>query len=116
MFCAFDLLYIQGRDIRTLPIEERKQRLQTLLGVSKQPGMLYVQAVLDQADWLYQQVATLNIEGVVCKRAGSTYQAGMRSPDWIKVKLPGVHSHGAFNRLLKYRQRTSARRLAESLI
>lgn len=98
VFCVFDLLYIQGRDIRTLPIEDRKARLQALLGFGKQPSMLYVQAVADQVEWLYQQAATLNLEGVVCKRAGSTYQAGVRSPDWIKVKLPGVHLHGAFKR------------------
>lgn len=98
VFCVFDLLYLRGRDIRALPIEARKEQLQTLLGFGNRPSMLYVQSLVDQADWLYQQATTLNLEGVVCKRAGSTYQAGVRSPDWVKVKLPGVHLHGAFKR------------------
>lgn len=32
----------------------------------------------------------LELEGIVCKRAGSTYQDGTRSRDWIKVKRPGA--------------------------
>ena len=99
VFCVFDLLFTQGRDVRMLPIEDRKERLQRLLGFSQKPtGMLFVQSLPDQATWLYEQVAKLNMEGIVCKRAGSTYQSGLRSPDWIKVKLPGVHAHGAFRR------------------
>lgn len=99
VFCAFDLLIHRGRDVRQAPIEERKQWLQSLLSASReQVGILYVQAVLDQAEWLYQQCVALDLEGIVCKRAGSTYQSGVRSPDWIKVKRPGVHEHGAFRR------------------
>ncbi len=99
VFCAFDLLVIKGSDIRQTPIEERKQRLESLLSVSGESlSMLYVQAIPDQGEWLYRQCIALGLEGVVCKRAGSTYQSGVRSPDWIKVKVPGVHEHGAFKR------------------
>lgn len=99
VFCAFDLLVHHGRDVRQAPIEERKQWLRALMkDGGDQLGLLFVQALPDQAEWLYQQCAALNLEGVVCKRTGSTYQSGVRSPDWIKVKRPGVHEHGAFRR------------------
>lgn len=99
VFCAFNLLVHRGRDVRQAPIEERKQWLQSLLSASReQVGMLSVQAVPDQSEWLYQQCVALELEGIVCKRAGSTYQSGGRSPDWIKVKRPGAHEHGAFKR------------------
>jgi len=37
-----------------------------------------------------RQMLALKLEGIVGKRAGSTYQAGVRSPDWEKIKRPGA--------------------------
>jgi len=94
VFCVFDLLFLKGRDVRAMPIEDRKRQLQQMMTsggkTAQDTGLLYVQAAVDQGEWLYQQCLTLGLEGVVCKRMGSTYQAGTRSPDWIKVKRPGA--------------------------
>lgn len=95
VYCVFDILAIRGRDVRVQPIEERKTMLRPLLAAL--PGLLYVQAVLDQADWLFASALALNLEGIVCKRAGSPYQGGPTT-DWIKVKRPDAHKHGAFRR------------------
>ncbi|BDB30469.1 hypothetical protein CTP10_R78860 (plasmid) [Cupriavidus sp. P-10] len=91
---AFDLLILNGKDIRDWPIERRKAKLHALLGTDS--GLLYVSAV-DDGVWLYQQVLALKLEGVVAKRAGSCYTAGP-SDNWLKIKRPGVHGHGAFKR------------------
>ncbi|WP_434033740.1 hypothetical protein [Cupriavidus sp. a3] len=48
--------------------------------------------------WLYGHALALELEGVVGKRAGSTYQAGERSRDWAKVKRPGAVPAERFKR------------------
>lgn len=95
VLCAFDLLAYYGRDLRALPIEQRKAQLQQLLAGTT-TGLLYVSAVEDGA-WLYHQVLQLKLEGVVAKRAGSAYTAG-RSSDWLKIKRPGAVPPGRFRR------------------
>lgn len=95
VLCAFDLLAHRGRDLRAQPIEERKVQLQELL-TNATTGLLYVSHV-DDGPWLFDQVLALQLEGVVAKRAGSTYQPG-RSPDWLKIKRPGAVPPGRFRR------------------
>lgn len=95
VLCAFDLLAHRGRDLRGQPIERRKAALQQLLA-SATTGLLYVSHIDDGA-WLFDQVLTLQLEGVVAKRAGSTYTAG-RSPDWLKIKRSGAVPPGRFRR------------------
>ncbi|KAI3606290.1 hypothetical protein D8I24_2133 [Cupriavidus necator H850] len=92
---TFDLLVLRGQDIRDWPIEKRKMALQKLLeGVTV--GRLYVSAV-DDGEWLYQHVRTLGMEGIVAKRAGSLYRGGA-SDGWRKIKVPGYHRLGKFQR------------------
>ncbi len=92
--CAFDLLVHGGRDIRALPIEERKERLRAL--ISGVPAILFVDSDQD-GEWLYSVVLGLKLEGVVAKRAGSRYVTGV-SPDWLKIKRPGADAPGKFHR------------------
>ncbi|QYY33577.1 hypothetical protein K2O51_31610 (plasmid) [Cupriavidus pinatubonensis] len=94
VFCVFDLLDLRGRDMRAEPLETRKAALRELVtGVN----VLYVDSV-DDGPWLYDQVLKLELEGVVGKRLGSSYQSGIRSPDWIKVKRPGAVPARRFSR------------------
>lgn len=71
-----------------LPLVARKQRLHDLVqGVS---GVLFIGDLPADAK-VFQAIvgAGLQIEGVVAKRKASTYQPGVRSPDWLKIKRPG---------------------------
>lgn len=95
-YCVFDMLAVRGQDIRAEPIERRRAALKRLL-TPLPDGLLLVTSV-DDGVWLYQQVLALGLEGVVCKRAGSTYQSGVRSTDWVKVKRPGAVPPGRFKR------------------
>lgn len=95
-YCIFDLIVGGGRDLRAQPIERRKAALKKLLA-DPPPGLLYVQDV-DDGEWLYDNALALKLEGIVGKRAGSTYQAGVRSPDWIKIKRPGAVTAQRFRR------------------
>ena len=85
-FYAFDLLQLNGKDMKKLPLEERKANLQWLL--EKPPGVIRFSATLgNNAKDLLKEARKLGLEGLIGKRAKSVYEAGTRSGAWIKIKL-----------------------------
>ena len=84
--CAFDLIEIDGRDMRQQPIEERKHVLKWLLTKSH-PAITYNRHFDVEGAIVFHHACKLGCEGIVSKRIGSPYRAG-RSADWIKVKNP----------------------------
>ena len=85
---AFDLLEIDGEDLRRKPIEERKAALAKLL--KRTPAIHYVDHLeFDDAGMVFQNACELGCEGIVSKRLGSRYTSG-RSRDWIKTKNPAA--------------------------
>ncbi|MGH8807998.1 MAG: hypothetical protein ACREX0_08985 [Noviherbaspirillum sp.] len=95
VYCAFDLLVHDGKDIRAEPIERRKAQLRQLLAGVRQ-GILFVDSEVD-GQWLFDAAVQLELEGVVAKRQGSAYVGG-ESSDWLKIKRRGWSSKGAFRR------------------
>ena len=53
---------------------------------------------LDDGAWLYSHALSLELEGMVAKRAGSVYLSGERSGDWIRIKRPGTVPPKRFRR------------------
>jgi bifunctional non-homologous end joining protein LigD len=88
--CAFDILVHNGQRVTGLPLVERKALLQQLLAPVNKQGVLFV-GDLPADEKLFQAMvlAGLRVEGVVAKRRASTYQPGVRSPDWRKIKRAG---------------------------
>jgi bifunctional non-homologous end joining protein LigD len=85
-FYAFDLIQLNGKDFRLLPIEERKTKLEELL--KKTPGVIrYSVSFTKDIPELLERAGKLGLEGLIGKRAGSRYEAGKRTGAWIKVKL-----------------------------
>jgi len=85
-FYAFDLLQLNGRDLQALPLNERKAELEKLL--KDQNGVIrYSVSLGNNADVLLKQARELGLEGLIGKRPESTYEAGRRSGNWIKLKL-----------------------------
>jgi bifunctional non-homologous end joining protein LigD len=85
-FYAFDLLQLNGKDMKKCPLEERKALLEKLL--KDKPGVLRFSAGLGgDADSLLDQARKLGLEGLIGKKAGSLYEVGSRSSSWIKLKL-----------------------------
>jgi bifunctional non-homologous end joining protein LigD len=81
----FDCLALEGRDLRRRPLLERKRCLELLVparGVAR-----YCEHVAEDGAAFHEAVGALGLEGIVAKRATSTY-AGGRSRDWLKVKCP----------------------------
>ena len=81
-YVVFDLLF-HGRDITTLPWLERRERLEAM----QLADPCVVSAVVDDPDPLWEFVVDRNIEGMIAKRRDSTYQPGVRSPDWRKTSV-----------------------------
>jgi bifunctional non-homologous end joining protein LigD len=85
-FYAFDILYLKGRDLKTLPLADRKSKLEKLL--ENPPGVIRYSAALgSDAERLLKEIRQLDLEGLIGKRAQSVYEPGRRSGSWIKLKL-----------------------------
>jgi ATP-dependent DNA ligase len=82
---AFDILALDGEDLRKLPLHLRKTNLERLL--ARRPEGIFV-SDFEQGEIgpdLFRHACKFGLEGLVSKRSDRPYRAG-RSPDWIKVK------------------------------
>jgi len=87
-FQAFDLLHLDGADLRDWPLLERKAALAALLARSGAAARVirYVDHLEREGEEFLRQVRRAGLEGVVSKRAASRYHSGRRGPDWVKAK------------------------------
>jgi bifunctional non-homologous end joining protein LigD len=81
---AFDLIELNGDDLRREPIEARKRQLAALLRNARL-GLRLNEHIAEPGDVVFRHACKLGLEGIVSKRLGSRYRSG-RSPDWIKMK------------------------------
>jgi bifunctional non-homologous end joining protein LigD len=88
-YFAFDLLFLNGRDVRALPLIERKARLRKLLP-KEHPRLRYVDYIENQGEAMYEHAVKIGLEGVVGKKADSQYIGGRRR-EWLKSKPAGFH-------------------------
>ena len=88
VLCAFDLLELDGEDLRQLPVEVRKAGLAQLLRKPSQRIAVNEHYVGD-GEIVYRQACKLGCEGIVSKRLGSLYRSG-RSKQWVKTKNPAA--------------------------
>ena len=84
VYFVFDLLYLDGEDLRAQPLDERRRRLTSVVGTS---GVRMSEALTGSADDIERAVASLGLEGVIAKRRSSRYMPGTRSNAWLKRKL-----------------------------
>lgn len=82
-YIVFDLLWDKNKDLRSLPLMERKQRLQELL--TSQAGIHIIED-FPSGSSLFTAVQMTNLEGIVAKRKASPYLAGKKHRDWFKIK------------------------------
>ncbi len=84
--CAFDLLELDGRDLRREPVVKRKALLAKLLK-GQQMSIALNEVYEEDGAIVFREACKLGCEGIVSKRVGSLYRSG-RSPHWVKVKNP----------------------------
>jgi bifunctional non-homologous end joining protein LigD len=82
-YAAFDLIYADGKDLRSTPLEERKSLLERL--IRDDVLVLYSKHVIGRGEELFESARKRKLEGIIAKKRSSTYQE-RRSRDWLKIK------------------------------
>ncbi|WP_029079828.1 non-homologous end-joining DNA ligase [Bradyrhizobium sp. th.b2] len=86
LYYAFDLLWLDGHDLRKLPQIERKSMLRGLFDACKlAPPLLYSEHLEGDGQEFFEHASKLNYEGVVSKKADAPYRSD-RNDGWLKVK------------------------------
>ncbi len=86
VYYVFDLLYLDGVDLRGVPLERRKAELAKLLRRTSKNGPVRFSESLDQTgEVLLKHACQLGLEGIISKVRNAPYRAG-RVPDWLKTK------------------------------
>ena len=83
---AFDLLMLDGDDMRRQPLSERKAALAKLLRRAK-PGIRYSEHLEGDGTAIFGEACRMGLEGIVSKRLNSPYRSG-KAKTWLKVKNP----------------------------
>jgi bifunctional non-homologous end joining protein LigD len=86
MLYAFDLLELDGEDLRALPLVDRKKRLARLLS-GRRLGIVLSDHTDEDGALVFRQACRMGLEGIVSKRLSAPYRSGP-SRDWLKVKNP----------------------------
>lgn len=83
-YCIFDLMFLDGKDLRRLPLTERKERLEGVLPNDRLLG--FSEHRWEHGTRYFKEARKLRLEGLMAKRARSPYLSGVRSTDWLKIK------------------------------
>ncbi len=83
-YMVFDLVYLNGYDLRRCKLENRKELLFAVVP-ERDPQIHYTDHIEGHGDVFYARACQYSLEGVVSKRRGSTYRSG-RGKDWLKSK------------------------------
>jgi bifunctional non-homologous end joining protein LigD len=84
LYYVFDLLQLDGSDLREVPLDERKAALVRLLK-AKNPVLRYSSHTAGHGGRAFAQACSRSLEGIISKRSDAPYQSG-RGPTWLKVK------------------------------
>jgi bifunctional non-homologous end joining protein LigD len=85
---AFDLIELNGDDMRRDPLEVRKATLRSMLAKAGL-GLRFNQHMEGDGPTVFAHACKMGLEGIVSKRKDSPYRSG-RSPDWLKMKNPNA--------------------------
>ena len=85
---AFDLIELNGDDLRRDPLEVRKATLASILAKAS-PGIRFNEHIESDGETVFAHACKMGLEGIVSKRKDSAYRSG-RSPDWLKMKNPAA--------------------------
>ena len=86
IYYAFDLLWLDGLDLRREPLVDRKEKLRDLLqGLDEQGQLRFSEHFHESGKVMLEHACRMGLEGVVSKRADAPYRSG-RGHDWVKSK------------------------------
>lgn len=84
-YYVFDLLWLNGHDLKEVPLIQRKALLKELLKKSPK-NIHYLEHIAEEGIKLSKEIKDKKMEGIMAKRKNSIYYAGIRSKDWLKMK------------------------------
>ncbi|HEX8758263.1 MAG TPA: DNA ligase D [Steroidobacteraceae bacterium] len=90
---GFDLMFLEGRDLRPLPLERRKEELERVLAAlpaASRGRLRYLEHFTTAGAAVLESACRLSLEGVVSKRVGAPYESG-RTGSWTKAKCRAGH-------------------------
>lgn len=89
-YYVFDILWLNGKDVTGLPLQERRQLLKGVL--PEEDGVIRMSESFDASaiDFL-EAAAKMGLEGIIAKKADSVYLPGERSREWLKIKTGKRH-------------------------
>jgi bifunctional non-homologous end joining protein LigD len=85
VYQAFDLLYLDGRLLLEVPLEDRKRLLRSVL--KEHPRVRYAAHVEREGKAFFAAAQATGLEGILAKLRRSPYEPGRRSPAWLKIKI-----------------------------
>lgn len=85
-FIAFDLLYLDYRELIRKPLSERRQQLLAVVGPKASERLVISEGVVGPGRKFFEQIVARDLEGVVAKRLNARYFPGKRSDAWIKIR------------------------------
>ncbi|MDF3077541.1 MAG: ligD [Sphingobacteriaceae bacterium] len=86
-YYVFDLLALNGHDLRGMELIKRKTLLKALLEKTNNSTLIYSEHVVGNGSKLFAEAEKNGWEGIIAKKASSTYDSGRRSDNWQKFKL-----------------------------
>lgn len=91
-YCVFDLLELDGHDLRAKPLIERKRRLKRVLDRVTGGPITYSDHVVGDGSQVFAGASRLGLEGIISKKADGVYQS-RRTQGWVKAKCLGREDH-----------------------
>ena len=85
VYQPFDLLYLDGRSLLQVPLEDRKRLLRSVL--KEHPRVRYAAHVEREGKAFFAAAEANGLEGIIAKLRRSTYEPGKRTPAWLKIKI-----------------------------
>ena len=87
VFAAFDVVWLDGQDMRDRPLLMRKEVLRNRMKGDASRA-IFVDHIVGRGKALYKQICEMDLEGIVCKPSLSPYRTVSGKTTWIKVKNP----------------------------
>jgi bifunctional non-homologous end joining protein LigD len=85
IYYVFDVLWLDGKDLTGLPLHERKTILQSI--VTEESPVKLGYSIASEGTAFFEAAKGMGLEGIIAKRSDSTYLPGIRTKDWLKIKI-----------------------------
>ncbi|MDQ3190327.1 MAG: DNA ligase D, partial [Bacteroidota bacterium] len=86
IYYVFDILWLDGKDLRNLPLIDRKEILKQVIADANHSRITYSDHILEDGELFFKEVESNDLEGIIAKRKQGNYYGGKRTKEWLKIK------------------------------